>query len=449
MQFKHKSKHPVILGTILLSSAGILCKIIGFFYKIFLSRVIGAEGLGLYHLIFPISTICFSITVAGLSTALSKYIAEFQEKAPSLAGRFLHSCLIFSTSLSLLLMGLVYHFADFLSTTILLEPRCTPLIQILALSIPFASIHSCIHGYYYGKKQALIPSLSTLIEQSFRVLFVVLAFYVQKESGHSITVSSAVWGIVVGEGVAFLFCITTLALSPQKTAAHKLPPPSIKHPGLKLMLYALPLSANRLTLTLFSSFESILIPARLRLFGYNHTEALSVYGVLTGMAFSIVTFPSVFTNAVSVMLLPIISEADSKKDTKKIKQTIRFSILGCLFLGSLCTFGLLLTGNWIGEVIFCNSLAGKFITMLSFICPFMFLNSILSSTMHGLGMTMHPFLLNLLGSSIRIGFVFFLIPMYGLKAYLIGMLLSQMVVAVASIVIVTRTAGLRTPLRGL
>ena len=161
MQIYNKLKNPVVFGTLLLTSAGILSKIIGFFYRIFLSRVIGAEGLGIYQLIFPISTICFSITVSGLNTALSKYIAEYQTDNPSAPKQLLRACLIISLSLSVIFMGILTKYADFIAEHILSEPRCASLIPILALSIPLASLHSCIHGYYYGKKKAGVPAFSS------------------------------------------------------------------------------------------------------------------------------------------------------------------------------------------------------------------------------------------------------------------------------------------------
>ena len=108
MQISNKLKNPIISGTLLLTASGILGKIIGFFYRIFLSRTIGAEGLGIYQLIFPISTICFAITVSGLSTALSKYIAEYQERDPSSPKRFLRLCLLLSGFLSLIIMLLLF-----------------------------------------------------------------------------------------------------------------------------------------------------------------------------------------------------------------------------------------------------------------------------------------------------------------------------------------------------
>lgn len=416
----------------LLTSAGILGKIIGFFYRIFLSRTIGAEGLGIYQLIFPLSTICFSITVAGLSTALSKFVAEYQEKDSTAPGRFLGWCLFISTLLSLSAMLVLFRFSGFIAENILSEPRCKPLICILAWSIPLASIHSCIHGYYYGKKDALVPSVSSLIEQSIRVLFVFLAYKIKADQGGNIDTSTAVWGLVAGEAGAFFFCITALLLK-KKAARPSSGSFRVSHPAFKLLSYSVPLSMNRLALTLFSSFESILIPSRLRVFGYSQSDALSIYGVLTGMALSIIMFPTVLTNSVSVMILPVISEADSKKDTQKINRTIWRTIFGCLLFGSFCTFGFLFLGNRIGTFLFCNSLAGKFISMLSYICPFLFLTSILSSILHGLGMPGYPFLLNLLGSMVRIVFVYAFIPVYGLEAYLIGMLASQILTAALSV----------------
>lgn len=431
MQILKKIKNPLIFGTLLLTVSGILGKIIGFFYRIFLSRTIGAEGLGIYQLIFPISTIFFAITVSGLGTALSKFVAEYQMRDPSSPKRFLRFALLTSGVLSLASMLILFRYSGFIAENILLEPRCKPLIPILALSIPLASVHSCIHGYYYGRKKAAIPAVSSLIEQSVRVIFVFIIYQIQLEQGKTIDASIAVWGLVFGEAGAFLFCVTSLLFSKkEKTVSTGF---RVSSPGLKLFTYSIPLSMNRLALTLFASFESILIPSRLCLFGYSQSDALSLYGVLTGMALSVVTLPTVFTNSVSVMILPAISEADSQNDNAKIKRVIYQTIFTCLFLGSLCTGGLLLTGKWIGSFLFGNSLAGKFICMLSFICPFLFLSSILSSIMHGLDMPGYPFVLNLLGNFVRICFVFFGVPRFGLQAYLMGMLLSQLSVSMLSV----------------
>ena len=43
--------HPLVMGTVILTLTGFLSRFIGFFYRIFLSRVFGAEGMGIYQLI--------------------------------------------------------------------------------------------------------------------------------------------------------------------------------------------------------------------------------------------------------------------------------------------------------------------------------------------------------------------------------------------------------------
>ena len=66
-------KHTLIAGAVLLTAAGFLSRILGFFYKIFLSRAIGAEGLGIYQMMFPVYGICLSLCAGSLQTAISRF----------------------------------------------------------------------------------------------------------------------------------------------------------------------------------------------------------------------------------------------------------------------------------------------------------------------------------------------------------------------------------------
>ena len=70
-----KRNNPFITGTIILTLTGLLSRLIGFFYRIYLSRLFGEEGMGVYQLLSPVLSLTFSITAAGLQTAISKYVA--------------------------------------------------------------------------------------------------------------------------------------------------------------------------------------------------------------------------------------------------------------------------------------------------------------------------------------------------------------------------------------
>ena len=70
------SKHKILIGTFVLTATGFLSRFIGFFFRMFLSHTFGEEQVGLYQLIFPIYTLCFSLSSAGIETALSRCIAQ-------------------------------------------------------------------------------------------------------------------------------------------------------------------------------------------------------------------------------------------------------------------------------------------------------------------------------------------------------------------------------------
>lgn len=95
-----------------------------------------------------------------------------------------------------------------------------------------------------------------------------------------------------------------------------------------------------------------------------------------------------------------------------------------------------MTGNFIGQTVFQNTLAGTFIVTLSWICPFSNLASTLSSILNGLGKASYAFALNLSGSLIRILFVLLLVPIYGIRSYLYGMLFSQLFIAGLSLLVI-------------
>ena len=324
----------------------------------------------------------------------------------------------------------MWYQSSFLADRILMEPRCAPLLKLLAFCYLPCSIHSCINGYYYGLKKAGVPALSQLIEQLAKVGSVCLIYQVASEKQIPVTITLAIWGMLFSELAGMLVSFSFLGFGSCAKGWKK--------PAISLFRMACPLTASRIILNLFSSIENLLIPERLRLFGYSTKEALSIYGILTGMAFAIILFPTVLTNSASVLLLPSVSEAQAKKDIFLLKRTIRLTVEACLFLGFLCTAGLLLFGNFIGCFLFQNALAGRFLVTLSWICPFLYLSAALNSVFHGLGKPSLVLFLNLSGCLIRIAFIYFLVPVTGIRGYLSGLLISHICLCVSAIFILTR-----------
>ena len=201
--------HPLITGTLLLTAVGFFCRILGFFYRIFLSRTIGAEGLGLYQMIFPLHGIAFALCAGPIQTSLSRLTAASPEKGRA----FLRVSLALSLSIALPLTSLIYTFANFLAARVLLAPECAPLLPALALSIPFCAIHACCCGYYYGLKKTAVPAFSQVVEQCIRIFSVLLIVHVCHTNRIPITVLLAVWGLLIGEAASAVFCLLVYGCS--------------------------------------------------------------------------------------------------------------------------------------------------------------------------------------------------------------------------------------------
>ena len=423
-----RSRHPLILGTLLLTATGVISRIIGFFYRIFLSRTFGEEGMGIYQLIAPVMVLSFSLTAAGLQTAISKYVAsESSNHNYRSSYSYLISGLFVSTLASIVLGSFIYLNSTFIATSILLEERTAPLLQILAISFPFCAIHSCICGYYYGIKHTAIPAASQLLEQSARVASVFLLYYLSLKNGTKITISVAAIGLLLGECVSSLFSIIVIFIKYHKMPLPKAEaPPSLSGCTKTLLIFAAPLTLNRVIINLLQSAEAIYIPNKLQAYGLSVSDALSIYGVLTGMALSIILFPSTLTGSASVLLLPVISEANSRKNKRMIRNTILRTTKYCCLLGVVCTIGFFFLGPTLGVLLFGSEMAGSFIRVLSFICPFLYLSGTFSSILHGLGKTITVFIINILSLSVRLLFVFVGIPLWGIRGYMIGLLISQL-----------------------
>lgn len=433
----------------------------GFFYRIFLSRTIGASGLGLYELIFPIFTLGLALCASGIQTAISKFVAQ-SSSSGTLGGiltggvksanprMYLTAGIILSLGLSVLFTLGLYIGAPWIASEFLKEPRTEELLRIMSYSLIPACIHSCFNGYYYGLRCSTIPAVGQIAEQLARVFGTFLIYRVLVERGAALEPIHAVWGLVLSELAGLLVSATAYLggandgdAEQRSISAHVNHSTASMHPVLHnraisenknvlrtmvpLVSMALPLSMNHILITASHSIEHLLLPQKLVAYGYTADEALSHFGVLEGMAMSVILFPCVVVGSLSVLLLPRISEAKARGNEAQVHATIKGALCCSAALGSLCTFIFLFSSKWIGEYIFDSRLAGFYIQTLSILCPFLYTSTLLASIVNGLGHATQVLICNLSGCMIRVLTIWFLVPLYGMYAYIISMIVAAVV----------------------
>ena len=319
-------KHAFIRGTIVLTITGLSTRFMGFFYRIFLSHAFGEENVGLYQLIFPVYTLFISLSSAGFQTSISRTVARKMSLGrPKEAKNVLLSGLIFSCSLAFAGLLFIQANSAYIAEVFLGDPRCRLLLTASSYALPCSAVHSCICGYCYGLKQTKIPALSQLIEQTVRIASVALLYIYLQSQGTIPSVLIAVSGLVAGEFAAALYSAKSL------WGRHwRLPRFAFDKAAdntKELLLLSLPLTANRLFVTLLQSIEAAAIPNCLKLYTHSASQSLRIYGVLTGMALPCILFPSALTNSVSIMLMPAVAENQAAGHDKKLSELIKSSRL--------------------------------------------------------------------------------------------------------------------------
>lgn len=445
----------ILSGALLLTAAGMISRLIGFFYRIFLSRTFGPENIGIYQLISPVMALAYSLSAAGFQTAISRMTATAcardshprtaqNQKGRKNSGGNADSFavpavgMLLSLFLSLAIAVFVYLYSEEIAVRFLLETRCAPLLKILALSFPVSAIHSCVNGYFYGQKKAAFPAFSQLFEQIVRVgsVMFLCSACLTREASKTPDISLAVTGMVIGEAASAILSLFYLWHCFQKAERHSAAAKGLSIPALfpELLLLAVPLSAGRVIQNLLQSIEAIAIPDRLRMFGLDTAAALSEYGILTGMSLPFILFPTALTGSIAVMLLPAVSEAQALHEERTIARAVKRSVHYCLLLGFFFLGFFLLFGPALGKLVFHQEKAGSYLQILGFMCPFLYMNSTLSSILHGLGKTVRSFFYGVASLLVRLAFVFFCIPAFGIKGYLWALLASQLLLSVLQLI---------------
>lgn len=413
-------KNPLIKGTFILIIIGLINKVLGFILRIFLSKCLGAENLGIYQLIFPVQGICFALCSAGIQTAISQITAKFSGNKNDIKQKdALRSGIILSMIISILCSVMLYSFSNIFSLYILKEKRCAILIKILAISLPFSSIHSCITGYYYGKENAKIPAVSILLEQIIRVSTTIFLWIYLSKTNKTFEAWHAVAGILSGEVTSSLYCY--ISIKKQNINFIKCSLNTFK----LITKTSFPLTCNKVVPGIFQGGEAILLPLQLTISGMSMSESLKIYGIITGIALPFIMFPATITNSMSLLLLPTIAKADAEKKGYVIFKTSVISLLMSIGLGIFFTLFFFVEGHNIGNIIFKNNSSGIYLTKMSLVCPFLYANTTMTSILNGLGHVNKTFIYNLISITIRILILLLVVPYYGIIAYIGSILASQ------------------------
>lgn len=349
---KIKNKNKYAQGALILLISGLICKFIGAFYRIPLSNILGAEGIGIYQLIFPVYSLFLIIVSGGIPTSLSKIVAECRARGEKKrARRFLYQGVIYLSVISLIFSLIFLIFASQIAVIQGNSLAETGYFAV-AIAIVFASILTAFRGYFQGHQYMTPTAISQIIEQVFKLALGLIFAIVFLNYGIAYGVFGAMLGVAIGEIISLIY-LSIIYFVRRKKEEIILEPKTTQKFWVDfkfLIKKSFPITLNSIILPLIIAIDSFLIINLLMRSGLDKVISTQMFGVYSGMVNSLINLPTVVSLALAISLVPIISFNREKE--KDFSQLIASTFKIVLVISIPCVFIFLFYSNEIMAILY-------------------------------------------------------------------------------------------------
>ncbi len=420
-------KNRLVKGTAILTVSGIIARALGLLYRMLLSRLIGAEGLGLFQLILPVYILMAAVISFGLPGAVTKMTAE-RHALNDTRGQVKLKVIAFRLVLaSAALTVFIYWIVIFsLGSSIFPDNRVILPLKLAPLGFFFAAMSQIIRSYFQGMSNMTPTAVSQVVEQFFRFSLGLILAIVLLPYGLHYSVLGIMGGIICGEILGFLSLLGFQHLHFKKSGFNLLsekeksynPVPVVK----ELLAFSAPLLFIRISGSLTHAAESIIIPSRLQEAGFTSSEALVLFGQLSGMAVPLLFLPTVFILPLNSALVPYIARNKVLKNKKNLSRMVNLSLWGTLLLGVISAFFLYHLSPWLTSFLYGDLSASYLVAMLAWAAPFAYIQFTSAAILHGLGRPGTAVTYDFTGTTIALLLIYFLTasPETGIKGAVWG-----------------------------
>ena len=383
-----------------------ITRLLGFVFRIWLSRSIGSEALGLYQVSFSIFTVLLALISSGLPLVVSRITAKhISEKNKTAENQTVSSSLVISLFISIAVSIIILIFNKPLSI-IFADDRCMPILLCLLPGLVFSAIYSTIRGNLWGHNNYLGVCSAELFEQVVRIIICAILLSGFFSLGQGATSAA------LSLSIACIFSAIFVVIIYVKKGG-KFVRPRLYKPILKA---STPITMVRVATSLVQPVIALIIPARLVAAGYTSSQAMSLFGIATGMTLPLLFIPMTFIGALSMALIPDLSTAVAQNDQNHISSRINASILFSIFISCLFVPLYIGAGEYIGLFFFDNAQSGLLLSSSAWIMIPMCLTNISSSILNAVGLEIKSCKNYIIGAILMLACIWFLPKYIGINA---------------------------------
>ena len=441
------TKNKFWLHGILLTGFSLFFRITNIGYRSWLSGKIGAEGMGLYQLIFSVFMLTVTLSTTGISLAVTRMVtAAIAADRRDTVRSVVTKCLLFCLTLSCTISALLLLFSDLAAARILGRAEAAPCLRILAPGLPLMSLCTCMKGYFLAVDESLSTSVSDAAEQVLTIFTAVVLFHILAPRSIEHACFAAMLASTFGEGISFLtgwiLCRRSLRKNtPQKAA---------KSRGVLQGMFhiAIPCTLSGAARSLLSTAENLLIPKELGRFGMNTSASMASYGLLQGMAMPMLYFPSSFLSSFATLLIPPVARAYELNRRRTVSRITEKALSSALQFGIFCAGVFFAFGTDFGTAVYKSPEAGGYLRLLAPLVPLLYLDVVVDCLLKGLDEQLNSMKYNFSDSLIRVVMILLFMGTYGMRAYIVILFFSSIFNAMMSVRRLLKVTAVRIRLLG-
>ncbi|HKL93945.1 MAG TPA: oligosaccharide flippase family protein [Clostridia bacterium] len=395
-------------------------RFLSFIFKIYISRALGAEIVGLYQICISVLILLLSLTAGGLPNVLSRKIAEAEVKGNyKRQNSLMAQSLLIGLTASAIVIIVLYSLGDKLSI-IFADDRCVDMFLIMLPAVLTSTLYALIRSWFWGRKKFLAFSFTEFLDSIFKIAF--SAFFI---SGIISSISGAI-GISIAFILADVLCVLILFILYFANGGRLAKPTGF----LELEKSAIPITTTHIAGSAVNSLTAIVIPAQLVLIGMTTPQATAEYGRLAGMALPLLMAPSSLIGSLAVVLTPEIASYATQGDNKALLNKLESSLAFCVFITSMFLAVYAPLGKNLGVLFFGDEMAGVYVSQCCLLILPIGINQVASTVVNSLGMENKCLLHFLIGIAILLPCIFFLPRVIGIYAMPVGSMLSNSVLTI-------------------
>lgn len=412
----------------IVTSFSVVTRLMSFLFKIYISRALGAEVIGLYQISLSVMMMLFTLT-SGISTVLSRKIASSNGDVKK-QNSLLTASIILSLALSCAIFAIIFALKGKIGF-LFSDERCVTIFVIMLPTLITSTLYAALRSWFWGRKSFLAFSSTEFVDEVAKIILSVVF------AGGFVSFVSGAEGMALAMTLSDVVSVALLFVLYFVMGGRLTKPSGFR----ELATRTIPLSATRIISSLSASLTALVLPELLTKTGLTISQATAEYGRASGMALPLIMAPVMLISSMSVVLIPDVAElsAGGKMDGVKSKLTsaLSFSTL----VASVFFIVYLALGKHLGILLFGDSKAGEFVSYCSALIFPISIAQVTTPMLNSLGKEKLTFLSTLLGAILTLPCILLLPKFVGVYAMAIGSLVCFGFVSVFNLVALRRLAG--------